>query len=148
MARYAQEDRRHLLLMRVRDGEDMALVDGMGGSLPKLSMVNDARGMYSPDSSHTPMCDTMRNNTRFGKDGKGYLYKMPGRAIPAADLTATTLTALWRSELLVSYSSFLWNMQKRVGQEDLPVDLTRAEADKSHDTMTALLGITSRLSLH
>ena len=77
-----------------------------------------------------------------------HLYKMPGRAIPAADLTATTLTELWRSELLVSYSSFFWNMQKRVGQEDLPVDLTRAEADESHDTMTALLGITSRLSLH
>ena len=144
MARYAQEDRQHLLLMRVHDGEDMALVDGVGGSLPKLSMVNDARGLYSPDNPHTPM----RNNTRFGKDGKGYLYKMPGRTIPAADLTATTLTELWRSELLVSYSSFFWNMQKRVGQEDLPVDLTRAEADESHDTMTALLGITSRLSLH
>ena len=31
-------------------------------------------------------------------------------------------------------SSFFWNMQKRVGQEDLPVDLTRAEADEPHDT--------------
>lgn len=144
MARYAQEDRQHLLLMRVNDGEDMALVDGVGGSLPKISMVNDARGLHSPDNPHTPM----RNNTRFGKDGRGFLYKMPGRAIPAADLAATSLTELWRSELLVSYSSFFWNMQKRLGQKDLPIDLTRTEADESDSVSERdLVDTTSRLSL-
>ena len=145
MARYAQEDRQHLLLMRVHDGEDMALVDGVAGSLPKISMANDARGMYSPDNPHTPL----RNNTRFGKDGKGYLYKMPGRAIPAADLTATSLSELWRSELLVSYSSFFWNTQKRIGKQDLPVDLTRVDADESDsDTEIDMVDITSRLGLY
>ena len=44
-------------------------------------------------------------------------------------------------------SSFFWNMQKRVGQEDLPVDLTRAEADEPHDTLIDLIDITSRLGL-
>ena len=144
MARYAQEDRQHLLLMRVHDGEDMALVDGVACSLPKISMVNDARGMYSPDNPHTPL----RNNTRFGKDGKGYLYKMPGRAIPAADLTATSISELWRSELLVSYSSFFWNTQKRIGKQDLPIDLTRVDADESDsDTEIDMVDITSRLRL-
>ena len=121
MARFAQQGRRHLLLLRVHDGEDTALVDGVAGTLPKICMVNDARAMRSPDN-HAPM----RNNTRFGKDGRGYLFKMPGRAIPAADLNATSLNALWRSELLVSYSSYFWRTQNRVGQKDLPIDLTRA----------------------
>ena len=87
-----------------------------------------------------------RSANRSSRDGPA--ARLARRAIPAADLTATTLTALWRSELLVSYSSFFWNMQKRVGQEDLPVDLTRAEADEPHDTLIDLVDITSRLGLH
>ena len=149
MGRYAQEGRRHLLLMIVNDGEDVALVDGIGGSLPKIFMANDARGMRSPDNSHNPM----RNNTRFGRDGRGHLYKMGGRAIPAANLAATTLKELWRSELLVSYSSFFWNLQNRVGREELPIDLTRTvqEADSSEQSEAeedlAVVDVTSRFGM-
>ena len=127
MARFAQEGRRHMLLMRVDDGQDAALVDGSGVFLPKISMANDARGMHRPDIPST----CLRNNARFGRDGKGYLFKMRGRAIPAANVAASSLSELWRSEILVSYSSFYWNLQERVGSEELPLDLTRAESDES-----------------
>ena len=53
-----------MLLMRVDDGQDAALVDGSGVFLPKISMANDARGMHNPDNPST----CLRNNARFGRD--------------------------------------------------------------------------------
>ena len=78
-----------------------------------------------------PFADALEKHPTYGHFLKGYLFKMRGRAIPAANVAASSLSELWRSEILVSYSSFYWNLQERVGSEELPLDLTRAESDES-----------------
>ena len=100
----ARQGRKHLLRLRSAE-HGWVVVDGEGGPLPLLHLINDARG-----TGREP-------NVRFTEQG----VAVARRNVPGANLMAAgALSDIATSELLASYGGDFWSVHGTLGQEDNP----------------------------
>ena len=100
----ARQGRKHLLRLRSEE-YGWVVVDGEGGPLPLLHLINDARGTGR------------ESNIRFTEQG----VAVARRNVPAANLMAAgALTDIAPSELLASYGRDFWRVHETLGQERNP----------------------------